>query len=115
MPGSCAILCPATLLSAVVAEADDVFDTVNFDESAVPPYEVPELLRFADGRLVRTADEWPERRREILGVFAREMYGREPPAPEALECELVEEGTLAGGLGIRRQYRMTFRENRSGP
>ena len=54
MPGSSAILCLAARFSAVVAGADDVFDTVNMDESAVPPYEVPELLRFADGRPVRT-------------------------------------------------------------
>ena len=88
---------------------------VNYDETAIPPYDLPELLRFADGRSVRSVSEWPERRREILGVFAREMYGREPPAPEALECELVEEGPTAAGLGIRRQYRMWFRADRSGP
>ncbi len=88
---------------------------VNYDEAAIPPYDLPELLRFADGAAVRSATNWPLRREEILGVFAREMYGREPPAPEALECELVEEGATAAGLGIRRQYRMWFREDRSGP
>jgi hypothetical protein len=87
----------------------------NYDETAIPPYELPELMCFADGRSVRSVSEWPERRREILGVFAREMYGREPPAPEALECELVEEGPTAAGLAIRRQYRMWFRTDRSGP
>ena len=88
---------------------------VNYDESAVPPYEIPELLRFADGRPVRSPADWPERRREILGVFAREMYGQEPSAPEALEFELVEEGPTAAGLGIRRQYRLWFTPDRSGP
>ena len=76
----------------------------NYDESAIPPYELPELMRFADGHPVREAADWPARRREILDVFAREMYGREPPAPEALEAELVDEGPIAAGLGIRRQY-----------
>ena len=88
---------------------------VNYDEAAVPPYDIPELLRFADGRPVRSSEAWPERRREILGVFAREMFGQEPPAPEALECELVEEGPTAAGLGIRRQYRIWFKADRSGP
>ena len=87
----------------------------NYDENAVPPYELPELMRFADGRPVRTAAEWPARRREMLDVFAREMYGREPPPPDALEIELVEEGPTAAGLGIRRQYRTWFRADRSGP
>ena len=88
---------------------------INYDEAAVPPYEIPELLSFSDGRPVRSPEDWPRRRREILGVFAREMFGQEPPAPEALECELVEEGPTAAGLGIRRQYRMWFRADRSGP
>ena len=91
------------------------FADVNYDESAVPPYETPELLRFADGRPVRAAAKWPERRREILGVFAREMYGQEPPAPEAFEWDVVEEGPTLAGLGIRRQCRVWFRKDRTGP
>ena len=87
----------------------------NYDENQIPPYELPELLRFGDGRPVRTVADWPERRREILDVFAHGMYGQEPPAPEALEVELVEEGPTAAGLGIRRQYRTWFREDRTGP
>ena len=87
---------------------------VNYDEGAVPPYDLPELLRFADGREVAAAD-WPERRREMLGVLASEMYGREPPPPDAFEWEVVEEGPTLGGIGIRRQCRVWFRSDRSGP
>ena len=87
----------------------------NYDESKVPPYTLPDPLVFADGRQVRTPAEWPARRREILDIFAREMYGAEPPPPEAFEWELVEEGPTAAGLGIRRQYRLWFRPDRSGP
>ena len=87
---------------------------VNYDEAAIPPYEVPELLRFGDGRPVGAAD-WPERRREMLDVLAAEMFGREPPPPEAFEWDLLEEGPTGGGLGIRRQYRIWFRADRTGP
>ena len=87
---------------------------INWDEAAVPPYDVPELLRFADGRPVAAAD-WPERRREMLGVLAAEMYGREPPPPGAFEWEVVEEGPTFGGLGVRRQCRVWFRADRTGP
>lgn len=109
--------CPIACVSLFVlcAEALAAAAPINIDEAAVPPYELPELMRFADGRPVRSAADWPERRREILGVFAREMFGREPPAPEAIETELVEEGPTAAGLAIRRQYRMWFRGDRSGP
>ena len=71
----------------------DTPSVINWDEAAVPPYDVPELLRFADGRPVTAAD-WPARRREMLGVLAAEMYGREPPPPEAFEWEVVEEGQI---------------------
>ena len=43
------------------------------------------------------------------------MYGQPPPAPEAVVTELKEEGPTLAGLAIRRQYRMWFRRDRSGP
>ena len=88
---------------------------VNYDEAAVLPYEIPELMRFADGRPIRDAAEWPARRREILDIFAREMYGQQPPNPEKVTVELLEEGPTLAGLAIRRQYRMGFRDGKDGP
>lgn len=88
---------------------------VNYDESKVPPFTLPDPLVFANGRQVRTPAEWPARRREILDIFAHEMYGAEPPPPEALVIELVEEGATFGGLAIRRQYRIRFLADGSGP
>ena len=87
----------------------------NYDEGRIPPYSLEDPLAFADGRRLASRDEWPARRREILGIFAREMYGREPPPPEALEWDVVEEGPTLAGLGIRRQYRVWFRADRTGP
>ena len=54
-------------------------------------------------------------RKEILEIFAKEMYGQPPPPPETLVTELVEEGVILDGLGIRRQYKMWFRKDKSGP
>ncbi len=88
---------------------------VNYDEAAVPPYEIPELMRFANGHTIRDAADWPARRREILDVFAREMYGQPPPAPETVAVDLLEEGPTLAGLGIRRQYRTWFRHGKDGP
>ncbi|MBQ7721440.1 MAG: hypothetical protein IJT64_00875 [Kiritimatiellae bacterium] len=88
--------------------------TINYDEAAIPPYETPEVLRFADGRPV-VLEDWQARRREMLDVLASEMYGREPPPPEAFEWEVIEEGPTFGGLGIRRQCRVWFRKDRTGP
>ena len=87
----------------------------NYDESKVPPYTLEDPLTFVDGRKVQTKSDWRRRRDEILDVFAREMYGQPPPAPEEVVVDLFEEGATLAGLGIRRQYRMWFRKDRSGP
>ena len=99
------------VLGAVVANAREP----NYDESKVAPYTLEDPLTFADGRKLKDASEWPARRKEILEIFAREMYGEEPPAPEAVVAELREEGSTLAGLAIRRQYRMWFKQDKSGP
>ena len=101
--------------SAPAAPAARSRKSVNYDEGKVPQYELEDPLAFANGERLAGPDQWPARRAEILDIFAREMYGRQPPDPEAVECELVEEGPTLSGLGIRRQYRMWFRRDRSGP
>ena len=87
----------------------------NYDESKVAPYTLEDPLAFADGRKLTSAAEWPARRKEILEIFAREMYGQPPPPPETVVTELVEEGSTLGGLGIHRQYKMWFKADKSGP
>ena len=87
----------------------------NYDKSKIAPYTLEDPLTFADGRKVKSAADWCERRREILGIFAREMYGEEPPRPETLITELTDEKPAVDGMAIRRQYRMRFKEDGSGP
>jgi len=86
----------------------------NYDEAKVAPYVLEDPLEFADGRKLKDVSEWPTRRREILEIFAKEMYGQPPPEPEAVITELVEEGPTLAGSAIRRQYRMWFRPDKSG-
>ena len=86
----------------------------NYDETKIAPYTLEDPLVFLDGRKV-TKENWPERRKEILGIFAKEMYGAEPPAPEAVVTELVDEKVAVAGFAIRRQYRMWFKADKSGP
>ena len=87
----------------------------NYDEALVAPYTLEDPLTFADGRKLRGPEDWPERRREILDIFAHEMYGQPPPPPEAVVTELREEGPTLAGQAIRRQYRMWFKPDKSGP
>ena len=124
MTGNCLSFaaCAAVLLAGTgfgqverALDRDVVVREPNYDESKIGPYALEDPLRFLDGRKV-TAANWAERRKEILGIFAREMYGAEPPAPEAVVTELADEKVGASaGFAIRRQYRMWFKKDRSGP
>lgn len=86
----------------------------NYDKARIALYTLEDPLAFADGRRV-TPETWSARRREILDVFAREMYGMEPPKPETVVIEKFDDAVTLGGFGIRRQYRMWFKADRTGP
>ena len=86
----------------------------NYEEAKVAPYSLEDPLVFLDGRKV-TRENRRERRAELLGVFAKEMYGVEPPKPESMVVELVDEKCTVGGFAVRRQYSMWFRANKTGP
>ena len=121
------LACAASLLSAATAATamtlpcvvtntyGGVKCVVNYDESRVAPYTLEDPLKFADGRPVRTAADWEARRAEILAIFAKEMYGVEPPRPSVMNADLVDEKVTCAGYAIRRQYDMTFKPDRTGP
>lgn len=86
----------------------DYFEA-NYDAAKIAPYTLEDPLTFLNGNKVTTPGEWKQRRQEILGIFAKEMYGAEPPAPEHLLIEKFEEKTDAmAGFAVRSQYRMRF-------
>ena len=87
----------------------------NYDEAKVAPYSLEDPLTFADGTRLTDVKQWPARRAEIVRIFEKEMYGRTPPKPDAVVAELREEGATLAGQAIRRQYRMWFKRDRSGP
>ena len=74
---------------ALAAQMSALARPVNYDESKVAPYTLEDPLTFADGTKLKSPDEWPRRRAEILEIFAREMYGVEPPRPEAIVTDVV--------------------------
>jgi pimeloyl-ACP methyl ester carboxylesterase len=87
----------------------------NYDESKVAPYTLPDPLVFADGSKVSSPDRWPARRAEILALFENQMYGRIPPPPAVIRLETLEDREILGGRATRRQLRMWFREDDTGP
>jgi len=70
------------------------------DEATANPYKetMPDLMTFADGTKVRTADQWPKRRAEIVEDFEREVYGRIPANVPKVKWEVINttEGESGG-------------------
>lgn len=52
----------------------------NVDETEVRDYTLPDPLTGSDGRPVDKAEAWSIRRREILDLFAANVYGKTPSA-----------------------------------
>lgn len=87
---------------------------VNYDESKVGTYTLEDPLTFVNGRKVRNASDWEKRRQEILGIFESEMFGKMPEAMPVY-TETIDDAVTLAGFGHRRQVRMWFREDHSGP
>ena len=91
---------------------------INYDESRVAAYTLPDPLVTADGRPVRTADEWRRLRRpELFTLLEREVYGKSPPAPSGSlwhETRSVDRAAL-GGRATRKEVRVHFEKGRDEP
>ncbi len=65
---------------------------------------LPDLLTFQNGERVTDADAWRKRREEIKKILCEHEYGFLPPAPEALEAEIIEknEKFCAGSVTLTK-------------
>lgn len=72
--------------------------------------ELPEPLRFLDGRPVETREQWhAQRRPELKALFEHYVYGQAPAAPTNVRGVLEREDLNAlNGRGIKREIRITF-------
>lgn len=81
---------------------------MNKIEALLAERKLPELLRFADGRVV-TAENFEERRAEMVDILCREVYGYAPPAPaEVRVTELKRKEKDFAGKGTVRELRLSF-------
>jgi hypothetical protein len=103
-------------LCAVAAAAQEP-PGVNYDESKVPSYTLPDPLRFQDGSAVRSRQDWERRRAEILRLFEQEVYGRTPAGrPAGMRFEVLSKAAPAlAGAVLRKQVRIHFSPSPEGP
>src|SRR5690348_509866 len=88
------ILLLSYALMAQTAEKPKI--PVNYEESQVGTYTLPDPLTFPNGAKVRNAKDWYEKRRpEILSLFEDNMHGHSPGRRAAMKFDVFEKNGSA--------------------
>ena len=106
------LCCAALVVSLLSASPRTVWaqpQDANYDESKVPPYDLPDALRLANGQQV-TAVTWRSQRRpELLELFRSQVYGRCPESGSDLRFEVTSnEPNALGGTASRKQVKVSI-------
>src|ERR1043166_8185800 len=90
---------------------------VNYDEALTGKYTLPDPRVLANGKPVKDAKTWNEKRRpEIVKLFEENEYGRAPVRPPAMTFDVFDKGTPAfDGKATRRQVTVYFSADKAGP
>ncbi len=105
------LLLSALLIWAATSAGQNKNAPVNYDESKVPTFEVPDVLTCADGSRVKTRKQWEHKRRpELMKMFGEQEYGLTPGQTGIkVKHELVATNNNAlGGLATQKQVRFVF-------
>ncbi len=91
--------------------------TPNYDESKVPAYTLPDPLVLINGKKVTSPKIWTDqRRKEILRLFEREVYGKSPQKPEGMRFEIKSVDARAlNGTATRKEVTVLFSGKPDGP
>src|SRR5581483_6859268 len=90
---------------------------VNYDEAKVGTYTLPDPLKLNDGKPVKDAKTWFQKRRpEIVQMFETQQYGRAPgrPADESFDVHVDPDKAL-NGRAIRKQVTIRFSNDEGWP
>ncbi|MEC5146402.1 hypothetical protein [Chitinophaga sp. 212800010-3] len=91
------------------------FRQSNTDESKVPPYTLPDVLKMPNGKQVQTAAAWQKIQRPyIYHLFEENVYGKFPRVPVRLSSKLVSTDKHAlNGKAIRKLVDIYFNNDTS--
>jgi hypothetical protein len=118
-----AALTSALLLSACAAQGQNAPRSevagipVNYEESRVVSYALPDPLKLNNGASVRDAKTWLRKRRpEIVRLFEENQFGRSPGRPAGMSFDIFDKGAPAlDGKAIRKQVTVYFSKDKAGP
>ncbi|MDG2535612.1 hypothetical protein P6144_18265 [Sphingomonas sp. HITSZ_GF] len=80
-------------------------NAANYDEAKAGTPELPPLMRMDDGRIVRNSKDWDRRRKQIVELFDREIYGRVPlTAPKITWNRVRREKAVEAGIPVTKTW-----------
>lgn len=105
------------LFGAVCAFAQRQRPAINYDESKVPQYTLPDPLVTQDAQKVTDAKTWRKKRRpEILRLFETHVYGRSPGRPDKMTFKAFDlDREALDGKATRKQVTVSFTDKPRGP
>ncbi len=89
---------------------------VNYNEAKIAAYTLPDPLVLANGKPVRDAKTWMQKRRpEIVRLYEEHQFGRTPERPAGMSFEVFDKGTpVFDGKAVRKQVTVFFSPNKNG-
>jgi hypothetical protein len=64
---------------------------INYDESKIPSYTLPDPLQTKNGKRITTSKQWMEQQRPaMLKLFADNVYGRMPGKPKNMRFKVFD-------------------------
>jgi len=90
-----------------------IAQSVNYDETLVPKYSLPDVLSSNSGEIINSKKKWEQiRRPELLETFSTQVYGKTPHEEIPVTYELLSENKKAlNGKATMRQVKMSFSKN----
>jgi hypothetical protein len=88
---------------------------VNYDETLVGNYTLPDPLVMSDGKKVKNAKTWYAKRQpEIVRLIEENQYGRCPGVPKDMTFNVFDKATpVFDGKAVRRQVTVCFTKDTS--
>jgi hypothetical protein len=88
---------------------------VNYNENTIPRYILPDPLIFNSGELVNDANDWIDRRSEILSMFENEMFGKTPSKKLPVTFEIISfDKNALNGKATRKEVTAYFTSDKKG-
>ena len=89
---------------------------VIYDESKIAHYDLPKVLVSAEGKKIKTSEEWMNvRRPEILSLFSNLVYGcvPEPESPIKTRFKVMKtDSKFMGGKATRKDIQIRLFNNK---